>query len=131
MLFGFHFEVQYFVYTISASRNSLNLFFLWVKIKIFFLYTYKKKIPCRFPVCHTLIWATTRENLSSWFPTRSYQNHPTQLQRLACSRFRYDTFLYANKKGTDQTAQVCAFVVRKHQRQVFSSRPTLFLKECF
>ena len=28
-------------------------------------------------------WAATRDNLSLWFPTRSYQNQPAQLQRLA------------------------------------------------
>ena len=29
------------------------------------------------------IWASTRENLSSGFPIRSYQNQPAALQRLA------------------------------------------------
>ena len=43
-------------------------------------------------------------------------NQSPQLQRLACSMFRYDTFREMNNKGTDQIARmcclVCAFFIR-------------------
>ena len=58
----------------------------------------------------------------------------------ACSKFRYDTF-QINNKGVDQTGNrlVCALVVGKPQRQVFSrwgpytykvhSQPSFFIKK--
>ena len=45
-------------------------------------------------------------------------------QKFASSKFRYDTFQNVNNKGAYQSVQmrrlVCAFVVHKPQRQVFS-----------
>ena len=75
-------------------------------------------------------------------------NQSSQLQRLArklkfnyfaCSKFRYennDTFQKANNKDADQSAQmcrlVCAFVVRKPQRQVsWRPGPNMAVSETF
>ena len=53
---------------------------------------------------------------------RSYRDN----LNLACSMFRYYTFQNENNKGADQSIRmrrlVCAFVVRKPERQVFSRR---------
>ena len=81
----------------------------------------------------SIIWASSRENLSSGFPTKRDSNQSPQLQRRARklkfrSKFRYDTFQKTNNKGADQTAHmcrlVCAFVVRKPLKTDFlTSRP--------
>ena len=78
-----------------------------------------------------------RQNLSSGFPTKLDSNQSPQLQRLArkCNftygKFRYDTYQKANNKGTDQSARmrrlVCAYVVRKHRRQIFSRPHTVIM----
>ena len=78
------------------------------------------------------IWASLRENLSLGFLIRSFPKQPPQLQRLArkfnCpnGKFRYDTFQLANINGADQTVRmgrlVCAFVVHKPRKQVYSRR---------
>ena len=72
------------------------------------------------------------KNQSSEFQTKWDSNQPAQLQRLpkncnfARGKSRYESFQEANNKGADQTARmrilVCAFVVRKPRRQVFSPR---------
>ena len=51
-------------------------------------------------------------------------------ENFACTKFRYDTFQYANNKGADQSKQmrrlVCTFVVRKPPKTGFlASRPIL------
>ena len=73
--------------------------------------------------------------MSSGFSTRSHPNQTAQLQRLAlnlnfaCRKFRHDTFLLANNKGTDQTTRMrrldSAFVVRKLQTGFLALRHTL------
>ena len=62
-----------------------------------------------------------RQNLSSVFPIISYQNQPSQPQRLdrivksGLELVYYDTIQFVNSKGADQTARmrklICAFVV--------------------
>ena len=75
------------------------------------------------------IWASSRENLSSGFPTKQSSSQYHQLQRLA-GKFKFrlwqDYIWYfpkANNKGADQTARmrrpVCAFAVRKPQKTGF------------
>ena len=83
---------------------------------------------------NSFIWALSRQNLSSGFPTKLVSNRSPQLQRLArklkfhYSKFTYDTFQKANNKGANQTAGmrrlVCACVVRKPPKTGFlASRP--------
>ena len=73
-----------------------------------------------------VIWAAIRENLSSGFPTKRDSNQSPQLQRLASMLVASLDMILSNNKGTDQTAWmrslVCACVVRKPRRQVFSHR---------
>ena len=75
-------------------------------------------------------WATTRKNLSLRFPTRSYQNQPAQLQRLAIIVkslvARFDRILF-NKQITKALISLrgCAgwsapLLFANPQRQVFS-----------
>ena len=89
---------------------------------------------CRKGAHVSMIWASSRENLSSGFPKKRVTNKIPQLHRLArklkftCSKFTYDTFHKANNKGADQTARmrrlVCACVVRKPPMTVFlATRP--------
>ena len=78
-----------------------------------------------------MIWASTRQTCLQGLRQSETQttllSYRDQLEncKFTCSKFRY-TFNLANNKGADQTAQmrrlVCAFVVRKHRRQVFSCR---------
>ena len=75
-----------------------------------------------------IIWASTRENLSSGFLTESDSNQPVQLQRLAkimkfaLKEIDYYTVQKTNNKGADQTSQmrrlVCVFVIHMQQSQV-------------
>ena len=74
--------------------------------------------------------ATTRENLSSGFPTKRILNQSLRLNRLARNRnfsrskCRYDSSKKADNKVADETARmrslVCAFIVTNHRRQVFA-----------
>ena len=74
--------------------------------------------------------ATTRENLSSGFPTKRVLNQSLWLNRLAKnwnfsrSKCRYDSSKKADNKVALETAQmrrlVCAFIVTNHRRQVFA-----------
>ena len=84
-----------------------------------------------------IIWALSRENLSSGFPKKRVSNQSHQLQRLArklkflICKIMYDTFQKVNNKGADQTAQmrrlVCCCVVRKSPKTGFlASRPISF-----
>ena len=86
---------------------------------------------------HDFIWATSRANLSTGFPTKlvSYQSPwlPWLARKLnfTYSKFTYDTCQKANNKRADQTAWmrrlVCAFDVPKYRRQVFSPRGPSFM----
>ena len=78
-------------------------------------------------------WASSRENLSSGFPSKRVSNQSHKLQRLARKlklylKVTYSTFQKANNKGADQTVRmrrlVCACVVRKPLKtDFFASRP--------
>ena len=75
-----------------------------------------------------LVWASSRENLSSR-GFRQSEFHTSLLSYIdylenwnfTCSKFSYDTFQKANNKGADQTAWmcrlVCTCVVRKPPRK--------------
>ena len=78
--------------------------------------------------------ATTRENLSSGFPTKWVLNQSLRLNRLArnwnFSRSKWDMIhLKTDDNDADETARmrrlVCAFIVTNHQRQVFAVAWTL------
>ena len=76
-------------------------------------------------------WASTRQNLSSGFPTKRDSNQSPHLQRLPRrSKLRVASLENANDKGADQSARsmrmlVCAFVVRKPPKTGFLvSRPS-------
>ena len=86
-----------------------------------------------------IIWAWTKQNLSSRFLTKQVSNRSPQLQRLArklnftCSKFTYDTFQKRNNKVADQTTWmrrlVCTCVVKKSPKTGLSrgspyKRPT-------
>ena len=66
--------------------------------------------------------ATTRENLSSGFPTKRVLNQSLRLNRLArnfsLSKCRYDSSTNADNKVADETARmprlVCTFIVTNH-----------------
>ena len=77
------------------------------------------------------IWASSRENLSSGFPTKRVSNQSPQLLRLARKLkfhlyqvYIYNTFQKANYKGADQSALmcrlVCTCVVRNPSEDRFS-----------
>ena len=76
-----------------------------------------------------LIWASSRENLSSGFPSKRVSNRSPQLHRLARKLKFYGIrgqiwyFPKANNIGADQTARmrrlVCAYVIRKPQKTGF------------
>ena len=77
-------------------------------------------------------WASTRQNLSSGFPTKRDSNQSPHLQRLPRrSKLRVTSLENANNKGADQSARnmrilVCAFVVQKPPRTGFlASRPCI------
>ena len=64
-----------------------------------------------------MIWAATRENRTSWFPTTSNTNHAVQTERIARSlKFRIKevegfTICVAKIKALIVTAQlICVFV---------------------
>ena len=74
-------------------------------------------------------WAATRENLSSGFPTKWDSNQRAKLKRLArivkFPSWQDLIWYFPISEGADQTGLrrlVCAFVVRKPRRQVFSRR---------
>ena len=80
------------------------------------------------------IWASSRENLSSGFPTKrdltSFLRYRDKLgnRNLAGSKLKYGAFKKVNNKGAGQTAWmhrlVCAFVVRKARNTGFlATRP--------
>ena len=76
-------------------------------------------------------WASTRQNLSSWFPTKRDSNQSPHLQRMPRrSKLRVASLENANDKGAEQSARsmrimVCAFVVRKPPKTGFlMSRPS-------
>ena len=82
------------------------------------------------------IWASSRENLSSRFPTKRVWNLSPQLLRLAKKwnftriKLTYDTFHKTNNKDADQSARmrrlVCACVGRKPPKTGFLTlRPIL------
>ena len=74
--------------------------------------------------------ATTRENLSSGFPTKRVLNQSLRLNRLAKIKISLVTSVdmihlkKADTKVADETARmhrlVCAFIVTNHGRQVFA-----------
>ena len=74
--------------------------------------------------------ATTRENLSSGFPTKRVLNQSLRLKRLARnwnfsrSKCRYHSSKKADNKVADETVWmrrlVCAFIATNHRRQVFA-----------
>ena len=70
-------------------------------------------------------WASTRQNMSSGFPTKRDSNQSAHLQRLPRrSKLRVASLENANDKGADQSARsmrmlVCAFVVRKPPKTGF------------
>ena len=74
--------------------------------------------------------AMTRENLFSWSPKKLVSNQSLHVNRLArklkfCrSKSRYDSSQKEDNTIAHETARmrrlVCAFIVRNHQRQVFS-----------
>ena len=70
--------------------------------------------------------ATTRENLSSRFPTKRVSNQSLWLNRLARGRSRDYSSKKADNKVADDTAWmrrlVWAFIATNHRRQVFISR---------
>ena len=77
-----------------------------------------------------ILWAWTRQNLSSVFPTKRDSNQSPHLQRLprkfGCSKLRYDTF---GKRITKALISLhgCAdwsapLLFTNHRRQVFSRR---------
>ena len=74
-------------------------------------------------------WASTRQNLSSGFPTKRDSNQSPQLLPRR-SKLRVASLENANDKGADQSARsmcmlVCAFVVRKPRKTGFlASRPS-------
>ena len=75
-------------------------------------------------------WASTRQNLSSGFPTKRLKPESPHLQRLPRrSKLRVASLENANEKSADQSARcmrmlVCAFVVRKPPKTGFlASRP--------
>ena len=80
-------------------------------------------------------WASTRQNLSSGFQTKRDSNQSPHLQRLPTrSKLRVARLENANDKGADQSARsmhrlVCAFVVRKPPRQVFSRQGPVDLRK--
>ena len=69
-------------------------------------------------------WATSRENLSSVFPTNWDSNRAAQLESwiFGYSKQRYYTVQVENNKGADQTVRmrrlICAFVVRIWQNMI-------------
>ena len=76
-------------------------------------------------------WASTRQNLSSGFPTKRDSNQSRHLQRLPRrSKLRVASLENANDKGADQPARsmrmlVCAFVVRRPPKTGFlAPRPS-------
>ena len=76
-------------------------------------------------------WASTRQNLSSGFPTKRDSNQSPHLLRLPRrSKIRIASLENANDKGADQSVRsmrmlVCAFVVRKPPKTGFlASRPS-------
>ena len=76
--------------------------------------------PCRDKACHRgFRQSETQTSLLS------YRDLPEKWTS-TCSKFRYNTFQKANNKVADQSAHmrmlVCAFIVRKPWRQVFSWR---------
>ena len=77
-----------------------------------------------------IIWASTRQTLSSGFPTKRVSNQSPQLPAtetsFACSKFTNGTFQTANNKGADQDARmrrlVCACVIRNTPKTCKLSR---------
>ena len=89
---------------------------------------YQKRIQFATMMLHAslaLIWASSRENLSSGFPKKQVSYQSPQLQRLARKSKILGMILFkkANNKGADQTGLmrrlVCAFVVRKPPKTCF------------
>ena len=80
-------------------------------------------------------WASTRQNLSSGFPTKRDSNQSPHLHRLPRrSKLRVASLDNANDKGADQSARsmrmlVCAFqLFANHRRQVFSRQGPVDLR---
>ena len=77
-----------------------------------------------------IIWASTRQNLSSGFPTKRDSNQSPHLRLPRRSKLRVASLENANDKGAGQSARsmrmlVCAFVVRKPPKTGFlASRPS-------
>ena len=75
--------------------------------------------------------ATTRENLSSGFPTKRVLNQSLRLNRLtrngnfSRSKCRYDSSKKSDNKVADESARmcrlVCAFIVTNQRRRVFAA----------
>ena len=108
----------------AKTPKAPNTFTLQQKTSLLFV-----SLSILVHVYHTCMGLVARKPVFG-FTTKRVSNQSPQLQRLVRKLkfhlFTYDTFQKENNKGADQTARmrrlVCACVIRKSRRQVFSRR---------